>query len=210
MRGALRFSEAHAFLTEVRGRQQTWEATFTLPEFRDPGASRQRFGLDQTLNAPSINLEDGHTYRILVKRAGQPIGTHFREPHPNDNESYWSAHWVQRDNLFVSPVYENDEGRGEAVLLGLAAYPLGARITVTNMTMLRAGLSGHTSHGEASTSTGSARLVIPDATPGHEYKVTIGNDAEVSVTFRLPAHDHPLVVKNGMGYIGLKHFEVEK
>ncbi len=100
--------------------------------------------------------------------------------------------------------------RPEAVVLGLAAFPVGANITIVDMTSARNGEASHATSGRASTTTGSARLVIPGATPGHEYRVTVGGDASAQFTFRLPAHDHPLVAKNGMGYFAIKEFEVEQ
>jgi len=211
LRAALKFVSHPGILISTQGRTQTWASRFTLPEFSTT-SSRQTFEVGWQLRPGDsvLALSREHTYRISMMRDDKVIGTHLRREHTNDYAGYGRDAWVQRDNLFVSPVYANNDGEGEAVLLGLASFPLGAPVSITDMTKLRSGLIDHSVSSQASTTTGSARLVIANAVPGHEYKVVVAGQTATAVTFRLPAHDHPLVAKSGMGYYDLKHFEVEQ
>lgn len=201
-------------------REGVYASSFRLPEFSDFGAT-QAFGLARTIpDFPPFRLHPegpeqakwgrrvlDTSYRIVMKRAGEVLGSHMG--------TFPAGGWMNLDNLFVSPIYETSEGGTEAVVLGLAAFPIGSEITITNMTHVRQGhAEPQYTFGQASYTAGSARITIPNATPGDEYKLSVGSAGggglSETITFRLPAHDHPLVVKNGMGYFDLKHFRVEQ
>jgi hypothetical protein len=62
-------------------------------------------------------------------------------------------------NLFITPAYQLADGKVQAKILGLAAFPAGSKITVTNLRKQGAGEADHTVSFVASKS-GSGRTII--------------------------------------------------
>ena len=201
LRKATKFEAFDGMLVDRAGITDIWSSRFTLGDFSDPEQKVQRQFLltPRVLNGRPLWVNG--PYRVVMKRDGKTIGIHPKRADSN-------TPFVNKNNVYVTPVYLGPDGEPEAVLLGLAAFPIGATIVVTDMTKLRDGLADHTFTANASVSTGSARLVLSDARPGHEYSVSVGDGKLTTFSFRLPAHNDPIVKKRGLSYIELKHFAV--
>lgn len=66
---------------------------------------------------------------------------------------------INTDNIYITPAYQKGE-RVQSKVLGLAAFPAGAQITVTNLRMQGAGEADHTVSFRASRS-GSGSIAVP-------------------------------------------------
>jgi hypothetical protein len=118
--------------------------------------------------------------------------------------------WVKADNLYLTPAYKREGvSHAEAVLGGWAAFPFGAIVTVSNVSMTTRGQRGATVRRNASKTSGSARIVLPVDGPHDEFVMTVelpGGKQYTSPRFRLPDPESPDVAAHGVNYYPLQRW----
>ena len=117
--------------------------------------------------------------------------------------------WANAKNLYVTPAY-GDRGAESVKLLGLAAFPAGAKISVTNMRLLSEGVANHTTQFTASKSgSGSIKLA---GLQNDKLQVTVSYGAvanqaqpiEHNFTVRVPrASGRPAIQSRGIRYMAV-------
>jgi hypothetical protein len=116
--------------------------------------------------------------------------------------------WATLKNVLITPSHYGPKGEPRVNVLGLAAFPAGARVTVTNIRMEGEGLEGHTVTLEHTNNSGSGRLTLPALQDDHlrvnvEFPGVANAANASSHTFfvRVPkASGHPAIKRRGVAY----------
>jgi hypothetical protein len=116
------------------------------------------------------------------------------------------ASWMTKANLRVTPAFSVDGAPGRAELIGLAAFPVGAVVTVVNRTMQRNGEPGHTVTATVKNRTGSLKLVLPAPGPDGDYGIAVRTPGSAAASaarasFRLPDPESDEVAAHGIAYL---------
>lgn len=85
------------------------------------------------------------------------------------------ASWANTGNVFITPAYDRN-GRQQVKLLGLAAFPIGAKVSVTNTRLEGEGAADHTVTVARTSKSGTAALALPGL-QGDKLRVTVSFDA---------------------------------
>ena len=117
--------------------------------------------------------------------------------------------WANAKNLYLTPAY-GDRGAESVKLLGLAAFPAGSKITVTNLRLKSEGAANHTTEFTASKSgSGAARLA---GLQNDKLQVKVSYAAvadralanEHNFTVRVPrASGRPAIQSRGIRYMAV-------
>jgi hypothetical protein len=81
--------------------------------------------------------------------------------------------WVVDENLYVTPAHTGTDGKGVAKLVGLAAFPINAKVTITNLEMERRHDLGHTVKARLKQRTGSLQALLPAPAAGASYRMVV-------------------------------------
>lgn len=117
--------------------------------------------------------------------------------------------WANTKNVYVTPAY-GDRGQEQVKMLGLAAFPAGAKITVTNMRLKSEGVANHTATFVANKS-GSGGIAV-SALQNDKLQVSVSYDAVAdraqaanhSFTVRVPrASGKPAIKARGIRYMSV-------
>ncbi|MCC6748337.1 MAG: hypothetical protein IT371_11805 [Deltaproteobacteria bacterium] len=119
--------------------------------------------------------------------------------------------WVVDGNVFATPAYQAATGERQADLLFLAALPIGARVSVTNVDMEGRWMAGHTLTTRVKSGTGSLKLAIPAPEAGATYRLAVhfpgsldaSNTTRLTHTFQLPGASDSRVQQHGLAYYRL-------
>ena len=117
--------------------------------------------------------------------------------------------WANAKNLYVTPAY-GDRGAESVKLLGLASFPAGSRITVTNLRLKSEGAANHTTEFTASKSGSGAAKLAGLQNDKLQVKVSYAAVAdraqanEHNFTVRVPrASGRPAIQSRGIRYMAV-------
>jgi hypothetical protein len=84
------------------------------------------------------------------------------------------ASWANTSNVFITPAYDRN-GSQQVKLLGLAAFPIGAKVSVTNTRLEGEGAANHTVTVDRTSKSGTAALALPGL-QGDKLRVRVSFD----------------------------------
>ena len=141
---------------------------------------------------------DKRSYDANLAEPGEPAQIRrLTETKSGELQQHYAA-WMRPENVRVSPAYTDERGRPTANFVALAAFPIGARIRVTNLEMERKDPKGATTELQQqrrrSSKTGSIVGRLPVSTPGAEYRLEVeltgrydaAKTVKLTSTFKLP------------------------
>jgi hypothetical protein len=152
-------------------------------------------GRRQTVSETHIEVVNGRQIQVSIAKSGL-------------TQEHYAA-WAT--NLYVTPVFEA-EGKGSARILGLAALPIGAKVTVTNVDMEKRKMPGATVALRPSKRTGSVLSNIPAPEAGAQYRLDVefeggyaaADTIHLSHAFSLPDPRSEAVKHHGVAFYPLE------
>jgi hypothetical protein len=119
------------------------------------------------------------------------------------------APWLTSENIRVTPAYRDRTGHPRAELLGLAAFPVGSIVRITNEDMNSRSIEGATVEYPVSKRTGSLKATLPVSTPDARYHLEVilpgeylrsNTISQQTQQFKLPDPTSEGVRKGGLGW----------